>query len=316
MSFPAGSYIYTGPWINWSRGAVLGSTITLSQQYGSLLTAFLGILVTVAGAACWTVQSFLIHQHRIKKGPSNAMHCQQQVVLRNSDSAGAVVWQMIQVAWAWRKLARKSSLQSLWLALWPLCNMLLFSVAGVFSAEVTKAAGNETLILSPNCGYLLPDSNRSDLPVIMQSSASNALEANDTLTASAYARACYGKKLVGLQCYQYPKPNIPWTNKTDLPCPFGGDICKDTGGFEMDSGLIDSHDLLGINSKVSDRVHHRRVTSCSVLQTTEHSYYYNATDSGMEFVRYNYGTLIDDSANFTYEYNLNFIHGVLGYTFM
>lgn len=209
MSLPAETYVYTGFWINWSRGRVLGSAITLSQRNGSLLTAFLGIFVTVAGAACWTIQSFLIHQHRAKKGPGSAMHQQQQVVLRNSNTAGSAAWQITQVAWYWRKTTKESSLQSLSLVLLAVSNMVLFGIAGVFSAEVTKAAGNETLIRSPNCGYLLQDSNRSDLSLFEAVAGFTAMEANDTLAASAYSRACYGKSLSGSQCYQYPKPNIP-----------------------------------------------------------------------------------------------------------
>lgn len=64
MSLTAGSSIYTGAWINWSQGAIIGATITLSQRNGNLLTAFLGIFVTIAGGACWRILSFLMHQQR------------------------------------------------------------------------------------------------------------------------------------------------------------------------------------------------------------------------------------------------------------
>lgn len=272
MSLSAESGIYTGPWINWSRGLVLGSTITLSQRDGSLLTAFLGIFVTVAGTAFWRILSFLIHQHRAKQALTDAIHQQQQAILRNSGSPDAAAWQMTQLAWHWRKIASKPILRSLPFMILAVCNIVLFAVAGVFSSEVTKAVGNETLIRSPNCGYLLPDKNAPDLPLSQALTGSYAMDANDTLAASAYSRACYGRTQTGSQCYQYPMSHIPWANRT-LSCPFGDDICKDVGGFEMDTEFIDSHKTLGLNAKASDRVQYRKVTTCSVLRTKEYSYW-------------------------------------------
>ena len=191
--------------------------------------------------------------------------------------------------------------------------MVLFGIAGVFSAEVTKAAGNETLIQSPNCGYLEVYTDRSDPSLFDALRGPNAMDANDTLAASAYSRACYGKTLGGSQCHQLPKPNIPWTNQTNLHCPFGGNICKDgVGGFEMDTGFIDSLETLGINSKASEAVQYRKVTSCSVLRTTEYSSEYNITNSENDIdqlVSYNYGTFIYSPENFTYAYDK---HGATG----
>lgn len=320
MSLPADTHVYTGFWINWSRGSILGSTITLSQRNGGLLTAFLGIFVTIAGAACWTIQSFLIHQHRANKGPCSAIHHQQQVILRNSNTAGSAAWQIILVAWNWRKITNKSGLQSLSLVLLAVSNMVLFGIAGVFSAEVTKAAGNETLILSPNCGYLLPITNRSDLSLYDTTTGANAMDANDTLTATAYSRACYGKTSDGSQCHQFPKPNIPWRNRTNVPCPFKGNICKDgVGGFEMDTGLIDSLETLGINSMASEAVQCRKVTSCSVIRTKEYAYDYNYTNSDNEIeqlVRYNYETVSNGQKNYTFQYNKHNVIGMSSYTLM
>lgn len=64
MSITANFSIYTGTWINWSRGTFLGATITLSQRNGILLTNFLGIFVIIAGDACWRILTFFVHQIR------------------------------------------------------------------------------------------------------------------------------------------------------------------------------------------------------------------------------------------------------------
>ena len=105
--------------------------------------------MTVVGAACWTIQNFLIHQHRAKEGLSNAMHYQQQVVLLNSKTAGSAAWEIAQVAWQWRKTTNASSLQSLF---FNTSGRLQYGSLCVFSTDVTKAAGNETLIVNPATG--------------------------------------------------------------------------------------------------------------------------------------------------------------------
>ena len=52
ISQTAAHFVHSGPWINWSHGIVPGSTITLSEPNGELLTAFLAVFVTAAGASC------------------------------------------------------------------------------------------------------------------------------------------------------------------------------------------------------------------------------------------------------------------------
>ena len=74
MSQTAAPYVHTGPWINWSRGPILGSTITLSERDGDLFIAFLGIFVTAAGAACWKIMSFVMHQLRSPHDAQDGIH--------------------------------------------------------------------------------------------------------------------------------------------------------------------------------------------------------------------------------------------------
>lgn len=61
MSSVNGAHMYTGVWINWSNGVVLGSTLTLSSRDGGLLTAFLAIFISAAGAALWRILSYILH---------------------------------------------------------------------------------------------------------------------------------------------------------------------------------------------------------------------------------------------------------------
>lgn len=43
--------------------------------------------------------------------------------------------------------------------------MIVFGLAGVFSSAVTKAAGNEVLVVSPNCGRLVYDGDPNNTTV-------------------------------------------------------------------------------------------------------------------------------------------------------
>lgn len=43
--------IYEGVWINWARGRVFGSTITLNRRDGGLIISFITLFITLVGTA-------------------------------------------------------------------------------------------------------------------------------------------------------------------------------------------------------------------------------------------------------------------------
>lgn len=130
----------------------------------------------------------------------------------------------------------------------------------MFSSEVAKAAGLETLIRSPDCGSLSFTDPGSQKAL----AALNSMDVNDTLAATTYSRACYGNLQNLLQCTQYPQQQLPWTVNQNATCPFTNDLCifGDTSAYEMDTGHIDSHQALGINAPMSERIQYRKVTTC------------------------------------------------------
>ena len=255
MSQVAGSSVHIGPWINWSHGPILGATITLSARDGGLLTAFLALFVTTAGAAWWRISSYILHQYNAKHEYQDGLHHQQQAIFRNTSTPGAAAWEFIQLAWYWRKNAGRPLLRTLPVIILALLNLTLFAVAGIFSSEVTKAAGNETLIRSSDCGYLSFTSGGSHV------STQRSIDLNDTLAATTYSRACYGNKKNNLQCNQYPQSSLSWKTNQNATCPFSPEMCYfgTTAAYEMDTGNLDSHEALGINAPKSDRVHYRKV---------------------------------------------------------
>lgn len=316
MSQAVGAHIYTGPWINWSHGIIRGSTLTLSSANGGLLTAFLGIFVTAAGAAVWRILSYLIHQVRTSSDPQDGFHHQQQLILRNNGSPGGAAWQFFQMVFFWWKSAKRPLLRSLPLSILALCNLLLFAVAGVFSSEVTKSAGNETLIRSPNCGMWTLDGSGSQQEIF----AFQTKVLNDTITAASYARACYGSAQNVLECNQFAQQQIKWTTNKNASCPFESGVCfdGDTAAYEMDTGPIDSHAVLGINAPEHERVTYRKVTTCSPIHLRGREQDWNNTNKGAgtygeTFQRFFLGPMVDIS-NYTYEYNEHTAYDNIGYT--
>jgi len=167
-------------WINWSNGVVLGSTLTLSSRDGGLPTAFLAIFISAAGAALWRILSYILHQVRASRELQDGLHHQQQNIFRNTSSPGGASVQFTQLIWYWWKFAKRPFRRSLPLAFFALLNLVVFAVAGVFSSQVTKAAGDETLVVSPNCGYWAADNGTSQQTLFAQSSKT----LNDTIRRS------------------------------------------------------------------------------------------------------------------------------------
>lgn len=92
---------------------------------------------------------------------------------------------------------------------------------------------------------------------------------NDSFTAAEYAKNCYGGNHNSLACGTYPQPSLSYKVNQNASCPFQKGICKisDTAAFEMDTGLLDTHEDLGINAPQSERIKYRKLTTCAPLQT-------------------------------------------------
>ena len=298
------SYTYTGIWINWSHGAIRGSTLTLNERNGGLLTAFLAIFVTAVGSATWKIMRYSLHQFRARQEYQDGLHHQQQAIFRNSDSPVGASWQLIQLTWYWRSNATRYLMRTLPLAGLALLNLLLFSAAAVLSSHGTKAPGNETLLMSPHCGWM----KATDSTAAEDLAAYNTMDTNDTLTAATYERACYDTAESSLQCGQLIQRQLHWTSFQNASCPFSREMCLpgDMTAYKMDTGLIDSHEGLGINAPKIGRVQYRKVTTCSPIQTKNYATATNDTNINSPtfndtLVRYYYG--VQDPDNYTYEYN-------------
>lgn len=199
--------IYTGLWINHSRSLLLGATLTLTDRDAAFLLALLAIVAATAGHSFWRILSYVTHQLRSSRGPNDAIFYQQQAVLKNSNSALGAAWMFTRVSWAWRKHSswwKFGRSHNLLFIIVGLITAAVFAVAAIFSSQVTKSAGTEVLIQSPNCGFWEFNSTTNegvwgwDLKTL-----------NNTITAANYANTCYGTGNSGsASCHTYKVPEV------------------------------------------------------------------------------------------------------------
>lgn len=313
----AGFQIYTGVWVNWSRGRLEGSTLTISTSHGGLLSAFLAIFISLAGIAFWRITSFALHQMRAGKAFHDGLHHQQQLIFRNTGTASGAFWQMLQLPKFWGNNAKNSWLRTLPLALLALSNVVVFAIAAIFSSEVTKATGKGVIIhQSPYCGELEYEDAYNGLPSV----AYGTVVLNETTEAAAYARNCYGHDANGLRCNRYVQRKIPWKTNVNASCPFDDELCffGKNGAMEMDTGPIDSTHALGVNAPKEDRVTYRKVATCSPIKTPR-KYRSTFNDTNPEHIAYGdthdcfaFGPVL--GRNCTYKYNRRTIISVLPYS--
>lgn len=309
MSFTGN--IRTGAWFNWSHSAPVGSTLTLPAAGGKFLLTFLTLYVTIAGTRFWIIVAFLAHQQRASRRQHDGMHIQQQAILRNAATPTSAAISFMKISLRWRKIAKKPFWRSLPLFALALVTLGTFRAASLLTAEVTKAAGNETLLDSPNCAYWLPANS-----LFSSQGAVRSKITSDAFVAASYSEACYSANLSATsECSTYAARNIPWTQVTNATCPWASELCLSPSTvYSMDTGLIDSHETLGLNAHKNDRLQYRRVSTCAPIDATK---FMNSSDSnGYHVQQFNLGTVSYQHPGYpdaTYLYNNHTISDHIGY---
>ena len=274
----ASDYIYQGCWINWSKGRLLGSTITLTSTNSTLLTNILAVFVTIAGGQFWTILRFALHQLRASQDTdrqSNTFYHKEQVVLRNTTSSLNAAQLLLKLRWESRRNVRSAS-HNIPLVVIAVLSAAFFFVAAAFSNTLTNA-GPQVLSRSPFCGFwnqTYLDIAQDGIDAAMGSVQNMALanEANakrnqNTELSLQYAQGCYlGQSTESSNCDTFQSSALAVTMTNESSCHFSAEVCRsgvDTVVF--DTGLINTHTDLGINAAPSDRLSFRRVTNCTVL---------------------------------------------------
>ena len=294
---------YIGSWINYSRGPIFGATITFSTHTTDILQGCLALFINYVGSQFWSIISFVMHQASRPRTDADGFYQARQVILRNSAAPGATAWELFFLGSnrVKEKNYDKRTFGAVGLAF---LAVLIYGgslVAGIMIPPRIKAASGESLILGGNCGF-------SNLTRIQMSpSLSNLKQKQDTITAATYARNCYGVDPKPPQCKRFTRPEITWTSKSNVPCPFDSTLCKvnQSTGYSMDTGYIDSLDL-GINAAPQDRLLFRKATTCAPLMAKKLAKLVNETDEfGQKHTHIQlYFGPINGILNYTYEYDL------------
>ncbi|KAL9059473.1 MAG: hypothetical protein Q9162_001171 [Coniocarpon cinnabarinum] len=266
-----GLAIRLGPWINWEKGPIWGSQVTLSSLNAQILASFLGIFVTLVGVQLWQIISFVIHQLRSRDGSSDGMGLAQSMNRHYIDSQ--LPWVVIAMVYA-----------------------VGFAIISVFTAsEIVKAPGNARLMKSENCGLF--NQSRHD---VLTTDHWGRDRLQDAFAAAQYARSCYpGNDTTStVTCDNYAQPFLPFTT-THVDCPFQPSECRDNNrtSFQLDTGLLDSHVHLGINSPKKERIQFRNPYGGA---------------NGDRIVIVDMGPL--SSLNYTYDYNTHRLIDSIDYT--
>lgn len=270
----ATKYIYEGVWINWSRGSILGSTLTVSPQHASILSPALAILVSIAGSQLWTLSQYVLHQVRATPEHRNFIYHQTQSILRNSTSDFDALSRLSRLAIAWRhqKGTRMLILVAPLFA-WALLHFLLVVFAGIFSS-VILAGDSDVLSRSPWCGNF-NDTYLSSIYYPKQQDDASTIALSNEYNSYANSRLSFVQQTVdicgdGSQHCDGPRPKpLPFTT-TFAPgaCPVNSSLCHpDAGGsMSFDTGFLSSYVHLGYNAPQKDRVSVRITAQCSPLK--------------------------------------------------
>lgn len=176
-------------------------------------------------------------------------------------------------------------------------------VAGIFSSSIVATTNIEVLLSSPNCGFW-----SEDMLALNESlqgpwdNDTNHFYQQGVADSKTYARSCYNASSLKT-CNTFSVPTIDWTTNYDAPCPFEG-MCVGSA-MEMDTGMVNTNDILGINFPKSDQFKFRRVTTCAPMVQDGYVTSANSTSiPGDEIMYYDYGATQEGGvvkANYTWQ---------------
>lgn len=155
---------------------------------------------------------------------------------------------------------------------------LLFALgslaAGVFSSYIVTTTDLEVLVGSGSCRLL----NSTDY--IAANTDDVTYQAALRSAASSFAQRCYREGPLPSDCNFFIHPRVEPT-LSFVECPFDSGLCfngSDTKAAVLDSGYLDSNDVLGINAPPEDRVLMRRQSTCVPLDTAKYTTLINNSD--------------------------------------
>lgn len=289
--------IDTGTWVNWSRGRMMGATLTLNRGDADLLIAFTAFFIAFVTTRTWRIFCFALHRVYSTPGLQDGVYHQRQAILRNSSSPESAIHLLLKLFWSNRlSMNRFRPLSAAIVAI--LC-IGAFTIAGGFSSQISTAVGSEVLLKATNCGFLgavdaFENGNRFFTGI-----AHDSQRIDD---AANYAQQCYSDIKTGnLNCGRLIKKTLPMNIDLQAPCPFDDSMCLSTSGnIRLDTGYVNSHEDLGMNAPDDQRFRWRNVLQCAPLVTAGYTSETN-TANGNDTL-YHYGSMTTSDGFLDYIY--------------
>jgi len=277
--------VYHGLWHDYDLPFPLSLTLTVSTQAGNYLTAALSVLVALAGIAFYGTVAYILHQNFATRGNKDVLDHQLQVLFRSNSGALESFFESVKLYWAWRKIRKHAWRRVLPFSVAAAFLWGFFIACSILTANVASDGNGHVFVraVPRGCGDVAfgpPDVSVEELGNPERAMTKKARERylfSNLKWARAYSEAHYD--IGGLARASMPPISI--SRKTTLPfeskevgCPWKGHTkClgyNNTEGpaFSMDTGFLDSHSDLGINSPPTDRVQIRKTSTCGVIDTS------------------------------------------------
>lgn len=279
--------------VNWSRGPIHGSTLTLPGRHAAILITALALFIQFTGTKLWSILCFVTHQLGTTRGPRDGMYHQLQATLRNNGSDAGTVWQVAKIALIWRAPRSRNFRKALGLMLLGVVHLSLFSAAGLLSFRLTTIQ-DEVLARSPNCGPWSignASSAQPTKPSILTQVVDYEVHRTVNLELTKlYVRDCLNGSQPSTECSAFKSNSLNYATTRNTPCPFLGGMCLGSvdNAATFDTGLIDSCQDLGINAEMKDRVELRKTMTCLPIKTQ--GFFQNGTFS-LDGQKYSYAGL-------------------------
>ncbi|KUJ06627.1 uncharacterized protein LY89DRAFT_400559 [Mollisia scopiformis] len=267
--------IYLGVWTDWSYGPVMGATLTTTRKFGDLLIAFTAFLIPYVASRFWRIFCLIFHRCYSTAHSRDALHHQRQIILRNSSSPESGLFSLFNLFLAWRRSSQQPPIKTkrrlsrlLPSALFAICCISAFIVAGGLSSQISTSRGDVVLLKGDQCSIPYYGTN---LTVAGEGLYYSAM-GKRLMDAQNYAQQCYSATSSSLlDCDKFVVKNLKSkTTQTNSTCPFPGPgaVCRNNEtGLRIDSGYLDSNDDFGLNNPAHERLQWRYVLECAPLVT-------------------------------------------------
>jgi hypothetical protein len=279
------------------NGAIHGSTLTLPNAWGLILVGFLALFVKTTGEHLWGIVCYTTHQLNASQKLQDDIHHQFQLVLRNTESEGSLVAQLLKLGWTHKGFRIEAYRRSFIFIILAAMNGVGFYAAGGLSSTFISNNNNEVQLLSDvgGCGWMAEPSNIRDIVDDKSFEEANALTVMTRYgfkRSAAYSRSCYMQTGANsTSCGTYMRPALSLNISTEVACPFDEKICNGKA-ISIDTGYIRSDHDLGINTRPEDSISARKVLTCVPLAAEKYTDGWVPVPDGLNLTDLPDGTLL------------------------